>query len=109
KRRKLRQTDPRVFWPQVQTVVKKVPAPVSNQSEPVSVNRKKLEFKWGMNVLGLIGFFITFGVCMGKMGEKGKIMSEFFNILNEIIMKMVSMIMWSVVLPVCVYVCVCPR
>ncbi|XP_047656931.1 solute carrier family 1 member 9 isoform X1 [Tachysurus fulvidraco] len=79
---------------QVQTVVKKVPVPVSNQSEPVSVNRKKLEFKWGMNVLGLIGFFITFGVCMGKMGEKGKMMSEFFNILNEIIMKMVSMIMW---------------
>ncbi|KAG7334645.1 hypothetical protein KOW79_001241 [Hemibagrus wyckioides] len=79
---------------QVQTVVKKVSVPFGNQSEPVSVNRKKLEFKWGMNVLGLIGFFITFGICMGKMGEKGKIMSEFFNILNEIIMKMVSMIMW---------------
>ncbi|KAK3520129.1 hypothetical protein QTP70_014637, partial [Hemibagrus guttatus] len=79
---------------QVQTVVKKVSVPVGNQSEPVSVNTKKLEFKWGMNVLGLIGFFITFGICIGKMGEKGKIMSEFFNILNEIIMKMVSMIMW---------------
>ncbi|KAI5097060.1 solute carrier family 1 (glutamate transporter), member 9 [Silurus meridionalis] len=79
---------------QVQTVVKKVSVVVSNQSEPVSVNRKNLEFKWGMNVLGLIGFFITFGICIGKMGERGKIMSEFFNILNEIIMKMVSMIMW---------------
>ncbi len=33
---------------------------------------------------------------MGKMGERGKLMCEFFNILNEIIMKMVSMIMWSV-------------
>lgn len=41
-----------VFWLQVQTVVKKVSVPVSNQSEPVTVNRKKLEFKWGMNVLG---------------------------------------------------------
>ncbi|XP_060758437.1 solute carrier family 1 member 9 [Neoarius graeffei] len=79
---------------QVQTVVKKVSVPIRNQSEPVPVSRKKLEFKWGMNVLGLIGFFITFGICMGKMGERGKIMSEFFNILNEIIMKMVSMIMW---------------
>lgn len=37
---------------QVQTVVKKVSVPIRNQSEPVPVNRKKLEFKWGMNVLG---------------------------------------------------------
>uniref|UniRef100_A0A8C9R169 Amino acid transporter n=2 Tax=Scleropages formosus TaxID=113540 RepID=A0A8C9R169_SCLFO len=79
---------------QVQTVIKKVAMPIQNQTEPVYVSRKKLEFKWGMNVLGLIGFFITFGICMGKMGERGKLMSDFFNILNEIIMKMVSMIMW---------------
>ncbi|KAL2101364.1 hypothetical protein ACEWY4_003125 [Coilia grayii] len=79
---------------QVQTVLKKVPVTVQNQTEPIYVNKKKLELKWGMNVLGLIGFFITFGMCMGKMGERGKIMSEFFNVLNEIIMKMVSMIMW---------------
>uniref|UniRef100_A0A3Q1FEB5 Amino acid transporter n=1 Tax=Acanthochromis polyacanthus TaxID=80966 RepID=A0A3Q1FEB5_9TELE len=65
-----------------------------NQTEPLLVNRKKLEYKWGMNVLGLIGFFITFGICMGRMGERGKVMCEFFNILNEIIMTMVSMIMW---------------
>ncbi|CAB1342036.1 unnamed protein product, partial [Coregonus sp. 'balchen'] len=79
---------------QVQTVAKKVSVIPPNQTEPVIVSKKKLEFKWGMNVLGLIGFFITFGMCMGKMGEKGKLMSEFFNILNEIIMKMVGMIMW---------------
>ncbi|KPP75109.1 solute carrier family 1 (glutamate transporter), member 9-like [Scleropages formosus] len=71
-----------------------VSVPVQNRTEPMTVSQKKLEFKWGMNVLGLIGFFITFGLCMGKMGDRGKVMSEFFNILNEIIMKMVSMIMW---------------
>ncbi|KAM8824917.1 solute carrier family 1 member 9 isoform 1-T1 [Synchiropus picturatus] len=79
---------------QVQTVLKKVPHTLQNQTEPVLVNRKRLEYKWGMNVLGLIGFFITFGICMGRMGERGKIMCDFFNILNEIIMTMVSMIMW---------------
>ncbi|KAM9391800.1 LOW QUALITY PROTEIN: solute carrier family 1 member 9 [Pholidichthys leucotaenia] len=79
---------------QVQTVVIKVPVAVLNQTEPLLVNRKKLEYKWGMNVLGLIGFFITFGICMGRMGERGKVMCDFFNILNEIIMTMVSMIMW---------------
>ncbi|XP_044037835.1 solute carrier family 1 member 9 isoform X4 [Siniperca chuatsi] len=79
---------------QVQTVLKKVPVTSPNQTETILVNRKSLEYKWGMNVLGLIGFFITFGICMGRMGERGKVMCDFFNILNEIIMTMVSMIMW---------------
>uniref|UniRef100_A0A8C6WPF2 Amino acid transporter n=1 Tax=Neogobius melanostomus TaxID=47308 RepID=A0A8C6WPF2_9GOBI len=61
---------------------------------PLLVGKKKLEYKWGMNVLGLIGFFITFGICMSRMGERGRVMCDFFNILNEIIMTMVSMIMW---------------
>lgn len=57
---------------------------------------------------GLIGFFITFGICMGRMGERGKVMCDFFNILNEIIMTMVSMIMWSVsCIPSFVFVCLC--
>lgn len=38
---------------------------------------------------GLIGFFIAFGIAMGKMGEQAKLMVEFFNILNEIVMKLV--------------------
>ncbi|XP_060110988.1 excitatory amino acid transporter 2-like [Heteronotia binoei] len=61
---------------------------------PSTVTQKQLEFKAGMNVLGLIGFFIAFGICMGKMGEQAKPVADFFNILNEIIMKLVSMIMW---------------
>ncbi|KAM4703987.1 excitatory amino acid transporter 2-like [Rhinophrynus dorsalis] len=61
---------------------------------PTMVTQKKLEFKGGMNVLGLIGFFIAFGISMGKMGDQAKLMADFFNILNEIIMRLVSMIMW---------------
>lgn len=45
--------------------------------------------------IGLIGFFVAFGICMGKMGEKAKLMLEFFNVLNEIVMRLVGMIMWS--------------
>lgn len=51
---------------------------------------------YDFSVSGLIGFFIAFGICMGKMGEKARLMIEFFNILNEIVMKLVIMIMWSV-------------
>ncbi|KAG5832325.1 hypothetical protein ANANG_G00289900 [Anguilla anguilla] len=90
---------------QVQTVAKKVSVAVENQTEPVVVTKKKLEFKGGMNVLGLIGFFITFGICMGKMREKARLMCEFFNILNEIIMRMVTMIMWYSPLGIASLIC----
>lgn len=37
---------------------------------------------------------------MGKMGEKARLMIDFFNILNEIVMKLVIMIMWLVSLKI---------
>lgn len=126
---------------QIQTVVKKVEVQpdfddtnstdyLSNATKPPPIfkDKKSLQFKSGMNVLGratiladayrsffpfscffwlifvflyvpgLIGFFIAFGICMGKMGEKARLMIDFFSILNEIVMKLVIMIMWSVVL-----------
>ncbi|XP_044244957.1 excitatory amino acid transporter 2 isoform X4 [Ursus arctos] len=106
---------------QIQTVTKKVlVAPPSDEEgnatnavisllndtvteapeETKVVIKKGLEFKDGMNVLGLIGFFIAFGIAMGKMGEQAKLMVDFFNILNEIVMKLVIMIMCAGTLPV---------
>ncbi|KAM9377477.1 excitatory amino acid transporter 2-like isoform 1-T2 [Pholidichthys leucotaenia] len=93
---------------QIQTVTKKVEVVVEEDinattmeglvanltKEPQFVIKKSLQFKSGMNVLGLIGFFIAFGICMGKMGEKARLMIDFFSILNEIVMKLVIMIMW---------------
>ncbi|XP_048825708.1 excitatory amino acid transporter 2-like isoform X2 [Brienomyrus brachyistius] len=73
--------------------------------EPVYVIKKSLQFKSGMNVLGLIGFFIAFGICMGKMGEKARLMIDFFNILNEIVMKIVIMIMWYSPLGIACLIC----
>lgn len=40
---------------------------------------------------------------MSRMGERGKMMCDFFNILNEIIMSMVSLIMWSVSCPMLIF------
>ncbi|XP_064192882.1 excitatory amino acid transporter 2-like [Anguilla rostrata] len=73
--------------------------------QPVIVIKKALQFKGGMNVLGLIGFFIAFGICMGKMGEKARLMLDFFNILNEIVMTLVSMIMWYSPLGIACLIC----
>uniref|UniRef100_A0A8D0AIK6 Amino acid transporter n=2 Tax=Sander lucioperca TaxID=283035 RepID=A0A8D0AIK6_SANLU len=93
---------------QIQTVTKKVEVVIEEDvnattmeglvanitKDPQFVVKKSLQFKSGMNVLGLIGFFIAFGICMGKMGEKARLMLEFFSILNEIVMKLVICIMW---------------
>ncbi|XP_077568872.1 excitatory amino acid transporter 2-like isoform X2 [Stigmatopora nigra] len=80
---------------QIQTVTTKVQVPTNRTKAPPQFTIKRsLQFKSGMNVLGLIGFFVAFGVVMGKLGEKAKIMLEFFNVLNEIIMKIVGGIMW---------------
>ncbi|CAB1338920.1 unnamed protein product, partial [Coregonus sp. 'balchen'] len=80
---------------QIQTVTTKVPVPTNRTRGPPQFTIKKgLQYKSGMNVLGLIGFFVAFGIIMGKMGEKARLMLEFFNVLNEIVMRIVGMIMW---------------
>ncbi|XP_075945955.1 excitatory amino acid transporter 2-like isoform X2 [Anarhichas minor] len=99
---------------QIQTVTKKVEVIIAEDvnatsveglvanmtKEPQFIVQKTLQFKSGMNVLGMIGFFIAFGICMGKMGERARLMLEFFNILNEIVMKLVLCIMCAGTLPV---------
>ncbi|XP_069891764.1 excitatory amino acid transporter 3 [Dipodomys merriami] len=47
----------------------------------------------GINVLGLIIFCLVFGLVMGKMGEKGQILVDFFNALSDATMKIVQIIM----------------
>ncbi|XP_074850956.1 excitatory amino acid transporter 3 isoform X3 [Carettochelys insculpta] len=48
----------------------------------------------GINVLGLIVFCLVFGIVIGEMGEKGQILVDFFNALNDTTMKIVQIIMW---------------
>uniref|UniRef100_A0A8C5LS90 Amino acid transporter n=1 Tax=Leptobrachium leishanense TaxID=445787 RepID=A0A8C5LS90_9ANUR len=47
----------------------------------------------GVNVLGLIVFCLVFGIVIGKMGEKGQVLVDFFNALNDATMHMVHIIM----------------
>ncbi|XP_078540803.1 excitatory amino acid transporter 2 isoform X2 [Lissotriton helveticus] len=83
-----------------ETILALVNTTVNETAEVKVILKKGLEFKDGMNVLGLIGFFIAFGISMGKMGEQARLMVDFFNILNEIVMKLVTMIMCAGTLPV---------
>ncbi|XP_043524116.1 excitatory amino acid transporter-like [Frieseomelitta varia] len=59
------------------------------------VQEATLVYKDGMNVMGMIVFCITFGLLAGQIGSRGKLMVDFFVVLNEIIMKLVGIIvMW---------------
>ncbi|XP_062985354.1 excitatory amino acid transporter 3 isoform X1 [Elgaria multicarinata webbii] len=48
----------------------------------------------GINVLGLIVFCLVFGIVIGKMGQKGQVLVDFFNALNDATMYIVQIIMW---------------
>ena len=59
-------------------------------------NGQRIANEGGMNVLGLVMFSIVFGIVLGRMGEKGLPLKAFFETLNEVVMKMVALVMWYV-------------
>lgn len=54
-----------------------------------------------MNVLGLVVFSIVFGIVLGRVGERGLPMRAFIESLNEIVMEMVSLVMWLSPIGIC--------
>ncbi|XP_050296664.1 excitatory amino acid transporter 3-like [Anthonomus grandis grandis] len=46
------------------------------------------------NVLGLVTFSIVFGIAMGQLGEKGKVLLDFFHALSEAMMIITSWVIW---------------
>lgn len=84
---------------QVQTTYTKKKVLLIGESPSQDAYRleKDLVYKDGTNVMGMIMFCITFGLVAGHIGSQGKIIVDFFVGLNEIIMKLVSLIvMWLV-------------
>jgi Na+/H+-dicarboxylate symporter len=50
----------------------------------------------GVNALGLVVFSMCFGFVIGNMKEQGQALRDFFDSLNEAIMRLVVVIMWYV-------------
>ncbi|XP_075060761.1 excitatory amino acid transporter 1-like [Mixophyes fleayi] len=48
----------------------------------------------GVNALGLVVFSMCFGLVIGRMKEQGRALREFFDCLNEAIMRLVAIIIW---------------
>lgn len=73
-----------------------------NSTNATYIVVKEKEIKWvrqfpmadGINVLGIITFCTAYGIFISIMGPRGQIMMDFFTCLNEIIMKLVALVMW---------------
>ncbi|XP_011309108.1 excitatory amino acid transporter isoform X1 [Fopius arisanus] len=54
-----------------------------------------IQYRSGTNTLGIVFFCLVFGTFLGTLGEKkGQIVIEFFKAVFEVIMRMVSTVMW---------------
>ncbi|KAI1717413.1 sodium:dicarboxylate symporter family domain-containing protein [Ditylenchus destructor] len=78
---------------QKETYYKETPTLLQNGTSIImSVASQK--YVNGMNVLGLIVFFIAIGLCMGHLGERVKPLADVFVSLDVVITTMVGIIMW---------------
>lgn len=54
-----------------------------------------IQYRSGTNTLGIVFFCLVFGTFLGTLGEKkGQTVVEFFKAVFEVIMRMVSTVMW---------------
>ena len=66
-----------------------------NCSEATSnLQHIKLGERRGMNILGIIVFTVAFALCLGHLGEDGRTIVSSIGVLNEAIMKLVTLVMW---------------
>ncbi|XP_019874792.1 excitatory amino acid transporter 3 [Aethina tumida] len=78
---------------QAQTTLKEPP---KNDSNYAHTEKWDFEEKYEntTNVLGLVVFAIALGISLGKLGERGKILLEFFDSLSEAMMILTSWVIW---------------
>ncbi|XP_078481749.1 excitatory amino acid transporter-like [Ciona intestinalis] len=71
-----------------------------NHSKILKVERK-LEQIPNANVLGIIIFSVFFGVTLSNLKEEGKVVTEFFSVMNSIFMRMITIILWYSPIGIC--------
>lgn len=55
---------------------------------------RKVHARQGTNTLGVIVFCLVFGSVLGSLGKKGAVVAEFFSVVDEVVLKIVTGIMW---------------
>lgn len=88
-------------FPQAHTVYVPKKQPFQNTTDrlPTEVLRDEelirvIQYRSGTNTLGIVFFCLVFGTFLGTLGEKGQVVIDFFKAVFEVIMRMVSTVMW---------------
>ncbi|KAG5862814.1 hypothetical protein JTB14_025062, partial [Gonioctena quinquepunctata] len=55
---------------------------------------KAVDYRPGTNTLGIVVFCLIFGSILGTMGSKAKVVVDFFNVIYEVIMKLIRAFIW---------------
>lgn len=53
-----------------------------------------LKYRSGTNTLGIVFFCLVFGSVLGKLGDRGKVVTEFFSVIFEVTMRILTSAMW---------------
>ena len=75
------------------------------KEERLVYNYDGLEQYNSANYLGILVFSIVFGAILSILGEKGKQITQWFNCLFLVTMKMVQIVIWLVLF----FICACAR
>ncbi|XP_031554772.1 excitatory amino acid transporter 3-like [Actinia tenebrosa] len=57
--------------------------------------------KPGLNVLGIVVFSIVFGIVLGRLGDRGTPLKLVLEAMNEVIMQMITIVMWLSPIGIC--------
>uniref|UniRef100_A0AAG5DDW7 Amino acid transporter n=1 Tax=Anopheles atroparvus TaxID=41427 RepID=A0AAG5DDW7_ANOAO len=63
-------------------------------TEPKVEWSRTVEYRSGTNSLGIVFFCLMFGTLLGTIGRKGYVVIQFFSAMFDVIMKMVTGVMW---------------
>ncbi|RVE41226.1 hypothetical protein evm_014123 [Chilo suppressalis] len=69
----------------------KDPTHIKGQLETYKINS---DYPSGSNVLGLVCFSVVLGITLGKMGEKGRPLQNFFHSFSEAMMIITGWVIW---------------
>lgn len=67
---------------------------LTHQVKVVDYYEPKPGTRSGLDVLGLVVFCVTFGAMLASLGPRGDLMIQFFEILNEVSIKIIRLMMW---------------
>ncbi|XP_042885881.1 excitatory amino acid transporter-like isoform X3 [Penaeus japonicus] len=66
----------------------------TGEAEQITELVRTVKYRAGTNTLGIIVFCLVFGTILGSLGKKGAVVVDFFTVIDAVILKIVTGIMW---------------